>query len=200
MRRRALRPAVALYGPPVSGKDTVTAALLRLDGRYVAYQRLKVGGGRVHGYRFITAEQFDRLEAAGEILYRNRRYGNLYGVDRASLASVAEAGGVPVLHLGQVDALSAVEAFPAAWVRVLLWCPRAATAQRSAARGDTDAGARLAAWDETQRDLGEHPHTRFDLAIRTDRATPLEAARSIHAVVLTGSRGRTAPRSEVMAA
>ncbi|MEV6932061.1 hypothetical protein AB0M46_47285 [Dactylosporangium sp. NPDC051485] len=112
---------------------------------------------------------------------------------------MAEAGGIPVLHLGQVDALTAVEAFPAVWVRVLLWCPRAMTAQRSAARGDTDAGARLAAWDETQRDLGEHP-TGFDLAIRTDRVTPLEAARSVHAVVVSGSRGRTAPSSEVMAA
>ncbi|MER7001693.1 kinase [Dactylosporangium sp. NPDC000555] len=178
----------------------MTAELLRLDERYVAYQRLKVGGGRAHGYRFVTAEQFDQLEAAGEILYSNRRYGNVYGVDRASLASVAEAGGIPVLHLGQVDALTAVEAFPASWVRVLLWCPRTVTAQRSAARGDTDAGARLAAWDETQRDLGEHQHAGFDLAIRTDRMAPLEAARSIHAVVLTGSRGRTAPSSEVMAA
>ena len=191
--------AVALYGPPASGKDTVTAELLRLDERYVAYQRLKVGGGR-GGYRFVTAEQFGQLEAAGEILYRNSRYGNVYGVDRAALASVAEAGGIPVLHLGQVDALTAVEAFPAAWVRVLLWCPRDVTAQRSAARGDTDSAARLAAWDETQRDLGGHPDAGFDLAIRTDRVAPLEAARSIHAVVVNGGRGRTAPSLEVMAA
>jgi guanylate kinase len=192
--------AVTIYGPPASGKDAVTAELLKLDRRYVAYQRLKVGGGRTRGYRLVTAEQFRQLEAAGEILYSNSRYGNVYGVDRASLASVAEADGVPVLHLGQVDALTAVEAFPAAWVRVLLWCPRAVTAQRSAARLDADSDARLVAWDETQRDLAQHPHAAFDLAIRTDRVAPPEAARSIHAVVLSGSPGRTAPSPDVVAA
>ncbi|MGV9303830.1 hypothetical protein ACWDLG_10705 [Nonomuraea sp. NPDC003727] len=34
---------IVLYGPPASGKDTVTAALRRLDPRFVLLPKLKVG-------------------------------------------------------------------------------------------------------------------------------------------------------------
>jgi len=34
---------VLLYGPPAAGKDTVSAALIAVDARYVLFERLKVG-------------------------------------------------------------------------------------------------------------------------------------------------------------
>ncbi|GII26518.1 guanylate kinase [Planosporangium mesophilum] len=182
-----MAPGVILYGPPASGKDTITTELLALDPHYVAYQRLKVGGGKSHGYRVIATERLRELESRGAVLYSNSRYGNVYAVDRESVAALIQAGRIPVLHLGQVQGITAVEAFPARWVRVLLWCARATTAERVAGRGDSDIGDRLRAWDETRRDLREHANIQFDAIIRTDEVAASTAARMIHAAVAGSS-------------
>jgi guanylate kinase len=146
---------VLLYGPPAAGKDTVTAALAELDARYVPFARLKIGGGKATGYRMGTPEQLADLEARGDVLYRNERYGNTYVVDRPSLEQATAGGRIPVVHLGQVAGVEAVSSrFPANWARVLLWCSRESTAERSRQRGDADTKDRLSAWDATQTDLG----------------------------------------------
>jgi guanylate kinase len=190
--------AVVLYGPPACGKNTVTTELLKLDARYVAYQRLKVGAGRAHGYRVVTAEQFQAREDAADILYRNSRYGNVYGVDRSSLDKLIENGCIPILHLGQVVGLESVEAYGAAWTRVLLWCDRDTAARRSVERGDSDTGERLSAWDETERDLKAHGGIGFDLQVSTDRMTAADTARAIHGVVVNGSPGRVVADKHVV--
>ncbi|GAA1821553.1 hypothetical protein GCM10009682_47170 [Luedemannella flava] len=73
----------------------------------------------------------------------------------------------------------AIEAYPANWLRVLLWRDRLTTDQRTAARGDGDTATRLAVADETKIDLGLHADVRFDLRIWTDRIAATEAARAI---------------------
>ncbi|MFK3734693.1 guanylate kinase [Streptomyces sp. NPDC088090] len=173
------RQGVALYGPPASGKDTITAALTELHPQYAQFARLKVGTGKSAGYRMGTAEQLRQLEAAGDIVYANARYGNTYAIDRPGV-DAAFAAGVPVVHLGQVDGIRAlVDGYPAVWSVVLLWCPREVTEQRSAGRGDSDTAARLAAWDTTREDLDAHPNTIWDLTVDTTVTSPQEAARLI---------------------
>ncbi|WP_042422214.1 phosphotransferase-like protein [Streptacidiphilus anmyonensis] len=170
---------VLLYGPPAAGKDTVTAALAELSGRYQQFQRLKVGSGKAVGYRMGSAEQLAHLEAAGDVIYANSRYGNTYVIDRPGLRA-AFASGVPVVHLGQVDGVRALlEGYSAGWVTVLLWCSRQATAERSRGRGDADTSARLAAWDTTLADLGANPGWAWDLTVDTTDHTPDAAARLI---------------------
>ncbi|MFI2031880.1 phosphotransferase-like protein [Streptomyces buecherae] len=173
------KQGVVLYGPPASGKDTVTAALSELDPRYAQFARLKVGSGKSAGYRMGTAEQLRELETAGGVVYTNHRYGNTYVIDRPGL-DAAFAAGVPVVHLGQVDGVRAlVDGYRAHWSVVLLWCPREATAERSAGRGDSDTAARLAAWDATREDLDAHPGTVWDLTVDTTTASPQDAAQLI---------------------
>ncbi len=97
------RQGVILYGPPASGKDTVTTALSDLDPRYAQFARLKVGTGKATGYRMGTPEQLHELEAAGDVVYANSRYGNTYVIDRPGI-DAAFAAGVPVVHLGRSTA------------------------------------------------------------------------------------------------
>jgi guanylate kinase len=179
-----MRSGILLYGPPAAGKDTVTSALAALDARYVPFRRLKVGSGKSAGYRMGTPAQLADLEARGDVVYRNERYGNVYVVDRPGLDQAFESGMVPVVHLGQVAGVKQVVGLPGVrWVRVLLWCSRTSTAERSRRRGDTDTAARLAAWDSTREDLASCPQAGWEVRVDTDVVTPQEAAQQIDAFV-----------------
>jgi guanylate kinase len=169
-------PAVMLYGPPAAGKDTVTKALTRLDNSYRLHQRLKVGAGRATGYRMTTQSHITALRSAGSVVWETRRYDALYVVDRASLTNMLEVC-IPVLHVGQVEAVKAVTtALPPArqWVTVWLWCPRDVAAARITKRGTGDTASRLRAWDETA------PLPDADISVNTADVHPADAAATIH--------------------
>jgi guanylate kinase len=186
------KQGVVLYGPPASGKDTVTTALRELDSKYAQFARFKVGTGKSAGYRMGTAEQLRELEAAGGVVYANSRYGNTYVIDKPGLDAAFEAG-VPVVHLGQVDGIRAlVDGYPADWSVVLLWCPRETTAERSAGRGDDDTAARLVAWDATREDLDAHPGMVWDLTVDTTASAPQDAARLIDQLLAQRAGAATA--------
>ena len=142
---------VILYGPPAAGKDTVTRELHALDVRYELFPRLKVGGGRTTGYRMVTEASLDSLRAKNEIVWENHRYNAVYLVDRPELARRLD-GQIPVLHLGQSEAIDAViQATPETrWLVVHLWCTREVAARRIVSRATGDIDARLQAWDETK--------------------------------------------------
>ncbi|MFI5491271.1 UTRA domain-containing protein [Actinoplanes sp. NPDC051859] len=169
---------VILYGPPASGKDTVTAALRTLDPTFTLFARLKAGPGRTHGYRMIDDSELERIRHSGEIIWANERYGATYVVDRGALAD-SLVRGVPVLHLGQVEAIAEVlAATPGTrWTTVSLRCPREVGEARIAARATGDLPARMIAWDRTE------PLPNADLVIDTALTTPGEAARLIFAAV-----------------
>ncbi|MET9646193.1 phosphotransferase-like protein [Streptomyces syringium] len=183
---------VILYGPPAAGKDTVTAALTKLNGRYGQFARLKIGSGKSAGYRMGTSEHLRNLEAVGDVVYTNSRYGNTYVIDRPGV-DAAFAAGVPVVHLGQIDGIRAVvDGYLADWAVVLLWCPREVTEQRSGARGDSDTVARLAAWEATRKDLDAHPDTGWDLTVDTTVTSPAESARLIDQLLVQRAGNATA--------
>lgn len=145
-----MRAGVILYGPPASGKDTVTRALHAADKRFALFPRLKVGKGRTEGYRMIGEAKLENLRSRNDIIWENHRYGATYAVDRVGLLRYAQSG-VSVLHLGQSAAIEAIkQAEPSiAWLVVHLWCPRSVAEQRIIARNTGDTPARLRAWEET---------------------------------------------------
>jgi guanylate kinase len=165
---------VILYGPPASGKDTITAALHTLDPTYVLFPRLKAGPGRTIGYRLTNPQTLDKLAQAGEIVFENTRYNSRYAIDRPELLRRLERH-VPVVHLGQVEAVAAVKAAAplTRWLVVSLWCPREVAATRIVDRGTGDADYRLQAWDTT-----EELNT-ADLHINTAVLPPEAAARTV---------------------
>ena len=173
------RPGIVLYGPPASGKDTITRELTQFDPRYMQFRRLKIGASNSHGYRSASMAQLDRLRAEDQVLYENERYGNTYVVDRPHLLEMLDAGQTPVIHLGQLAGVRAVTTVPAQWVTVLLWCTRETAANRALARGSTDMSARLAAWDETLDDLKNASASDLVLRLDTDTMPADRAAKTI---------------------
>ncbi|SNY89160.1 hypothetical protein SAMN04244553_6163 [Nocardia amikacinitolerans] len=167
--------AIVMYGPPAAGKDTVTTALCELGKEFRHYQRMKVGVGRTTGYRMASTTDLAQLVAADEVIYSNSRYGSTYIIDRPELTRIIAAGEIPVLHVGQPEAIDALlSAAPnIRWVVVELWCPRDIAAARAAARGTGDTVERLAVWDATPR------LTVADIRIDTATVDPADAARQI---------------------
>lgn len=168
---------VILYGPPASGKDTITKALVDLDRRYAHYRRMKVGSGRTAGYQPTNSAELVNLRKSGRVIWENERYGATYVVERDSLAKLA-ATSIPVLHLGQLDAIPVVhESMPnVRWVDVYIWCPRDVAVQRLRERQTGDLAARICVWDETV------PFLDACLALNTATVSPADAARAIHNV------------------
>lgn len=163
---------IVLYGPPASGKDSVTAVLTKVDNKFQHYQRMKVGSGRTMGYRMASSTDLDNLITAGEVIYANSRYDSTYVIDQPELNRMLDADQIPVLHVGQPEAIDALlDAAPGVrWVIVELWCPRDIAAQRAIARATNDLDERLAAWDATTR------LTVADVRIDTTSVSPAEAA------------------------
>lgn len=185
--------AVVLYGPPAAGKDTVTAALSRVDGAFVQFRRLKAGPGRSTGYRMTDSQVLAGLRRDGLIVHGNRRYGAEYATDVPELDRLTARGCVPVVHVGQVEAVFALAAYPVHWTRVLLWCSREVTAERSAGRGDVDGDARLRVWAETYADLEAHREVPWSVIVRTDRTSPDESAALIRQAVRDRAPDRRTP-------
>lgn len=87
---------------------------------------------------------------------------------------------IPVLHLGQVEAVKAVAAaLPPATrcVTVWLWCPRDVALKRITERGTGDTTARLRAWD------GTAPLPEADISINTAEVHLADAVAIIHRMV-----------------
>jgi guanylate kinase len=167
--------ATILYGPPASGKSTITEHLEKLDQRFRLFSRLKAGAGRHGEYRITTAEQIDKLCASGDVIWTNERFGSVYAIDRPYLHGMITGGLIPILHAGQIAAVDAIfSALPDAQVtRVSLTCPRRVAEQRINARATGDSAERLAAYDATL------PLPDADLVVDTSMVDPTESAAMI---------------------
>ena len=172
-----MQRGVILYGPPAAGKDTIDAALRQVSPDYVHFERLKVGPGRTAGYRLADVGALQTLRERGAVVWENQRYGATYVVDEPGLLD-ALTHGVPIIHLGQPEAVDAVQGIepPVSWTVVELTCPEPIALERLRARGSCDVDERLDAWRETPR------LPTADVRIDTSETEPDEAARRIDRV------------------
>ncbi|TYK50715.1 guanylate kinase [Actinomadura decatromicini] len=176
---------VILYGPPASGKDTITAALTTLDARYAYFHKLKARPGRSMGYRLTTSEDIAELRRRDAVLYESSRYDATYVVDAPHLAELRDAGRIPIVHMGQLAGVEALQTGSVRWLDVLVWCSRETSEKRLQERGSVDIDRRLRAWGETLADLGPDGRECFTLAVRTDALSARAVASAIHAAVLS---------------
>jgi guanylate kinase len=166
---------VILYGPPASGKSTITKALNRLHPAYALFPRLKDGPGRTEEYRMVSTNDLASLEASGDLIWTNHRYGATYAIDHSGLRDHL-ANHISVLHLGQAEAVEAVtRATPdVSWLVVELRCSRAEAEARLRRRDPLTVDARLQAFDETT------PLKSADLSIDTTQDDADIYAHQIH--------------------
>ena len=169
---------VVLYGPPASGKSTVTATLTKLDPRFVLLRKLKAGTWNGGEYEFVSIGRLAELRAAGRLLVETHRYGNVYAVDRKEVERMTRAGLVPVVHMGNVGDVRRL-AETASWLLVMLWASREVCERRCRQRGDLDTAMRMRAWDETFTELRTQGEDLFPLRLRDERAQPSDMARQI---------------------
>lgn len=173
-----MNQAVILYGPPASGKDTVTKYLITQG--FAHFERLKHGPGRTAGYRMINASELARIMSTSDgVLWLNSRYDSTYVVDRTHLTAILASGQVPILHLGQPEAIDAIRRATSdvRWLVVELWCPREIAIRRMIDRATNDLPERIQAYDDTP--LLPHP----DLQIDTFTTSPDAAALQIHQAI-----------------
>ena len=175
---------VILYGPPAAGKDAITRQLEEIDQRFKLFPRLKVGAGRTAGYRIATRGEVASLQARGDIVWENHRYGASYYIDRNYLREQLRHS-IPVVHMGQLAAVDAVKrSFPGtSWLTVYLWCPREVAVERIRARETHDDDERLSMWDATE------PLPNADFQIDT-AMTSIEAAARLIASLSEDRNGK----------
>jgi len=168
-----------LYGPPASGKSTITT-LLEESGGFALFPRLKAGQGNTTGYRMTPLEALGRLRDSGDLLWENERYGATYAVDRSHLDRMLSEVTLPVVHLGQPEGVEAIlAAYPEdTWLVVELRADLIDTEARIHLRGDEDAASRLEAWAATPK-LGS-----ADLYLDTSCMSPMEAVTAIRKALI----------------
>jgi len=172
-----VKSGLILYGAPGTGKDTVTVELVSREPRFEHFKRLKSGRGRTSGYRMISPDQADCLsQRPGAILWENSRYGSTYLVDRSGLEQLWASGQIPVVHLGQVEAVEALtgdSGTGSSWTVVELYCRPAILRERIRYRGTGDEDQRFAAVEQTPR------LPTADISIDTESVSATEAAEMI---------------------
>lgn len=175
------RKLLLISGTPAAGKDTVTGALQSLDPRYASLRKHKSGsGGRSDAsYIHVSDETFQSMVDADGFVQHHGRYGRRYGVARAELDSLWQAGRIPVVHVGRYENLAAFATVDAYQFSVLLAVSREVTAQRLETRHHGDADeirARLSAYAEERTDFAQHviagEELAYDIVIETGNRTP----------------------------
>lgn len=116
------QPLVVLAGPTAVGKGTVAAYIrenypevwLSVSATTRAPRPGEVDG--VH-YRFISQEEFDRLEAEGELLESAVVHGKAsYGTPRQPVLDAIDAGRLPLLEIDLQGARQVRERMPDAFL------------------------------------------------------------------------------------
>lgn len=192
---------IVLGGLSGSGKDTALKILTRAGWvrKGITCTTRLPRPGEINGvdYDFYTNEEFEALDAAGQMAERTRYIGNqneggrpiYYGITQQRIDEVFEADIPTVFILDSVGMEKMRELVPGC-IGVYLWASRETLAKRMRTRGESEVtiARRLAKYyDELMLGL-----THFDFNIYTENKTPEEVATLIMGLATLGAATKLA--------
>lgn len=139
---------LVVSGPSGVGKGTICSQLIRQmsDVQYsVSVTTRQPRPEEVDGvsYCFVSREEFERMQAAGELLEAAEVFGNFYGTPRAAVLQALDRGKDVMLEIDIQGALQVKVAFPEC-VTVFVWPPSPAELQRRITQRGTETKEALA--------------------------------------------------------
>lgn len=132
---------LVLYGPPASGKSTLAKAIVDLGQGHFLYRLLRSEADNIN-YRPFTQST--------TTVWESTKYGRRYGIDLEGFHNGLTEGLIPIVQLGEPEALEALRAMEINWTVLYLWCPRSIAEERINKRDSGEAESRMAAWDRTE--------------------------------------------------
>ncbi len=120
---------VLLYGPPASGKDTITQLLQNRNNIFFHFKKHKVYPGDQQiqtknqlSYFHISMNRFLNMIANGEFLQFHWRYKSFYGVSKVLMDDSLSNGKIPIVHVGKIyDLLELTDVLEAKLIIILVW-------------------------------------------------------------------------------
>lgn len=86
---------LVFFGPPASGKDTITN---KLPDKYLPYKKAKYGTGNTRGYQML-----EHLPKDSDIISCINRYNNKYYILKSDIASYTNTSQSLVIHTTDID-------------------------------------------------------------------------------------------------
>lgn len=190
---------LVISGPSGVGKSSVVREVLRRTGaRFsvsVTTRPRRPGERDGIDYRFVDAEEFDRMMRDGELLEWAEYGGHRYGTPKAAVLAHLDEGDSVVLDIENRGARQVKEAYPDA-VLVFLAPPSMAELERRLrSRGDTDEEAVARRLGVAARQIAEAPRLFDHVVVNDDLETTIARVVSILESSLPRARGEDVPAS-----
>jgi guanylate kinase len=108
---------VVISGPSGAGKTSICNALLEQvpDAQWSVSVTTRPRRGQEkdgEAYHFVSAEEFDRMVATGELLEHAEYLGNRYGTPRAPVQAALDRGAVVIMEIDVQGAAQVAEKMP----------------------------------------------------------------------------------------
>lgn len=104
-KNQKTREILLLSGTPASGKDEVSAALLKLNSNFEYFK--KHCGSEVAKkdgkYIYVRTKEFNDLVKNGSFIQYHGRYERLYGVSLKELEKHWKINKIPIIHNGKLE-------------------------------------------------------------------------------------------------
>lgn len=165
MDSKLVKSVILLCGPPASGKDKLTEALIILDNKFWHFQKHRGIEGEIPNnqaskqYINVSKDEFIKMIEQNQFIQYHERYNRYYGISQVLLNDKVNNGFIPIIHTGRIENLKELDRkVNGNTIKVLIWVPIEVLKQRLMKRHNHDSEEverRLHAAEEEFSDLSK---------------------------------------------